>query len=784
MKANRSVARAFALVASLLPLVAAAAAGQFTFISGQVTLTKANGQASAAARGASVDPGDRITTGADGMAQLTMVDQARLSLRPNTQFVVEQYPQTPESTESAVLNLVRGTLRTFTSLLSSANRDRFVMKTRVATVGIRGSGNILYYCEEDDCDPSVTGEVQAKGNIAVNHTIEGSHVVTNIVQGAAGLPAQQGGAQSVITGPGQTVVVLNNQPPRYIPTPAFIANAATNMTNKSATGQASEETSGSTLRPYAPGEVIALSTVQPPPAPLVGNNGLGFPLVDASGNLAQDPTHLNDIVIGVGGGPLASQATAGAMTLENDALRAFRAYPEVPGGVVVSITGGTLAETNSVALPGNGGSIVLGRWDNASISFGGAGATIPGGVHWIYAPSGYPMYLSDVLTGSATYTLAGHTTPTNQAGTAGTLNSATLDVNFSNRTANVGVSVSIPGAGGGNWNMGANNVPLALNSFFASTSDRLTVTNGSGQSSATNNALTGSISGSLVGTGLSGAILGYGLSDHTASDPSNWAFVTGVAAFTGPSQDALAQYREGRISDPGGTLTTFVESYATTNRPDEVVLDTQNRVTAFTAPYANLGSHAAYNIGSAQAVESGFDPETGMVWGRWSGGTANVGGQSLNLNQASLHYIFAGTQTGPVALPLTGTATYDVIGSTSPTDAQGHVGHFNTATLNADFSNRTASAAVNFDINGQTWNGSANGMPIYRDQYFSAYTGTPVQGLPNPAPLVITCSPNCGGGATGSFDGFFTGRDGNRAGMMYNLGGNQGAIAFGRRTGG
>ena len=75
-------------------------------------------------------------------------------------------------------------------------------------------------------------------------------------------------------------------------------------------------------------------------------------------------------------------------------------------------------------------------------------------------------------------------------------------------------------------------------------------------------------------------------------------------------------------------------------------------------------------------------------------------------------------------------------------------------------------------------------MPIYRDQYFSAYTGTPIPGLPNPAPLIIGCTPNCGVNATGSFDGFFTGRTGQRAGMVYNLGGNQGVVAFGRPGGG
>jgi hypothetical protein len=176
-----------------------------------------------------------------------------------------------------------------------------------------------------------------------------------------------------------------------------------------------------------------------------------------------------------------------------------------------------------------------------------------------------------------------------------------------------------------------------------------------------------------------------------------------------------------------------------------------------------------------------------MVWGRWGGGAATVecAGQSrqVSLAERSLHYIFAGTQSGPVALPLTGTAAYDVIGSTRPTDVHGNVGTFNSAALNANFTAQTVDASVNFAIAGHTWNAQATGMPIYRNQYFSGYSGTPIAGLPNPAPVIITCNPNCGQGASGSFDGFFTGRSGGRAGMMYNIGGNQGAVAFGRRGG-
>src|SRR6185503_9573843 len=88
--------RVLAAVLAARPLLACAAAGEFTFVIGEVTLVKSNGQRAAATKGTPVDPGDRILTGANGMAQLTMVDNARLSLRPSTTFQIEAYPQRPE----------------------------------------------------------------------------------------------------------------------------------------------------------------------------------------------------------------------------------------------------------------------------------------------------------------------------------------------------------------------------------------------------------------------------------------------------------------------------------------------------------------------------------------------------------------------------------------------------------------------------------------------------------------------------------------------------------------
>ena len=51
--------------------------------------------------------------------------------------------------------------------------------------------------------------------------------------------------------------------------------------------------------------------------------------------------------------------------------------------------------------------------------------------------------------------------------------------------------------------------------------------------------------------------------------------------------------------------------------------DAKGRVTAFVGAATRASaSHANYAIGTAQVVQSGFDPETGLVWGRWGGGVA------------------------------------------------------------------------------------------------------------------------------------------------------------------
>ena len=744
-----------------------AANGVFSYVTGRVEVISVSSSTPVQARaGTEVNTGDLIVTQADGMAQLTMIDNARLSLRSNSRLRIDVYPVTPkdEAGSGAVLNLLRGTLRAFTAALTSGdvNKAKYTMRTKVATVGIRGSGNIL---NQSDDDTTTT-----------NHTIEGSHIVTD----------NEGRFAPIITNPNETVQVVLGQAPKIIPTPPNLLDAGKTMV-----GSGSGENSGGSTGGQGPAQGGGPLTG----ANVVGSNGLGYPIVDATGNLGVDPINLQNIVVAFNGTALSEQATPAQIGLDAaGAMRSYTAYRGNQSGTSLNVQGGTATDLQTITI-GGATTIVLGRWTGANgLTFTGNNSAVGGGsVHWGYANTGFPSYLSDVLTGTVSYSRAGATTPTNQFGTLGQLVSSVLDVNFTARTLNATLGISMPAAGAataGTWTMQATNIPFAFNSFIAFTGGGgLTVTNGAGQNSNNNGRISGALEGSFVGATLNGAIIGYGLIDQTLTTSGAFQSVNGVVAFQGPSQNAAATYRDGLISDPNGALAnaSYIRNFATTNRPEEVTVGEQGRVSAFTAPYVEgnrLVGHVNYAQGTSTIVDNGFDPATGLVWGRWSGGSAAIRGQNVNLTNSSLHYIFAATQSGPVSLPLTGSAVYDVVGSTRPTDGAGRVGTMNSATLAANFSARTVDATVNIGINGQTWNGAANGVPIYRDQYFSAYGGSSIPGVPRPSQLVITCAPNCTPTLpVGSLDGFFTGRTGRGAGVMYNLGGNAGAVAFVRRGG-
>ncbi|MGB7540769.1 MAG: FecR family protein [Burkholderiales bacterium] len=135
----------FALVSAALSQAALANTGRVDFAIGNVVVTGANGQARALAKGAEVGTGDKIASGADGRAQIRFSDGAYVSLQPNTEFDIKQYRYNgkTDGTESALFGLFKGALRTVTGLVGRINKNRYLITTPTATIGIRGTGGLI-----------------------------------------------------------------------------------------------------------------------------------------------------------------------------------------------------------------------------------------------------------------------------------------------------------------------------------------------------------------------------------------------------------------------------------------------------------------------------------------------------------------------------------------------------------------------------------------------------------------------------------------------------------------
>src|SRR5258706_3203 len=188
----QSLRRAVMFLALALPVLDAWSqdVGRVQFVSGRVEVERGT-QRLALQVGSQVQQGDTVLSGADGHLQLVMSDSAYISVRPNSRMRIDAYTfdATKPGAGRALLSLLTGAMHAFTGQIVARDRESFKMKTPLATVGIRGSGNILAHLEE-------TG--------TINHTLTGAHSVTSL--------DGFGIERTLVSYPGQTVQVRPGQP--------------------------------------------------------------------------------------------------------------------------------------------------------------------------------------------------------------------------------------------------------------------------------------------------------------------------------------------------------------------------------------------------------------------------------------------------------------------------------------------------------------------------------------------------------------------------------------------
>lgn len=140
------------LAVLLLPGVAAAAeaVGRVISANGDVTAVRAGESARSLARGDRIYEGDEVRTGPDGLAQIRFIDEGLTNLSPESRLAVDRYRKADagaDSGGSAIMSFLRGALRTITGSIGGGDEDVYRMNTPTATIGVRGTGYALQYCD-------------------------------------------------------------------------------------------------------------------------------------------------------------------------------------------------------------------------------------------------------------------------------------------------------------------------------------------------------------------------------------------------------------------------------------------------------------------------------------------------------------------------------------------------------------------------------------------------------------------------------------------------------------
>jgi len=116
-------------------------AGNVMYSHGPVE-AQSNGRSRVLAKGDSVCVGETIVTAQSGMAQIRMVDDGLIAIRPQTQLKIEKYAYNGTDTDSSLISLLKGASRFVTGKLGKLHPQFDLIRTPNATIGVRGTDHV------------------------------------------------------------------------------------------------------------------------------------------------------------------------------------------------------------------------------------------------------------------------------------------------------------------------------------------------------------------------------------------------------------------------------------------------------------------------------------------------------------------------------------------------------------------------------------------------------------------------------------------------------------------
>jgi len=94
---------------------------------------------------------DEIMTSNRSFAVLQFEDGAKVTVRPDTTLIIEQYLYAGNDSDEATLNLVEGGLRVITGAMAKSNPENYKVRTPVALMGVRGTEFSIMLCGDEVC---------------------------------------------------------------------------------------------------------------------------------------------------------------------------------------------------------------------------------------------------------------------------------------------------------------------------------------------------------------------------------------------------------------------------------------------------------------------------------------------------------------------------------------------------------------------------------------------------------------------------------------------------------
>jgi hypothetical protein len=94
---------------------------------------------------------DEIMTSQRSFAVLQFTDGAKVTVRPDSTLIIEQYLYAGNEGDEATLNLVSGGLRVITGAMAKNNPENYKVRTPVALMGVRGTEFSIMLCGDEVC---------------------------------------------------------------------------------------------------------------------------------------------------------------------------------------------------------------------------------------------------------------------------------------------------------------------------------------------------------------------------------------------------------------------------------------------------------------------------------------------------------------------------------------------------------------------------------------------------------------------------------------------------------